>query len=162
VLEANRGEATVSAFGYGDDADQDLLRELSELGKGNYAHVQSPEEALTAFAHELGGLPVERRIRREMGLPGRHEPRRVAGAVADAESFDRSKAYRSSLRKGASRSVASTYERGAEADLRAMGRGTATEAQRRMEGSFGGSEPSAPQPSVPPPSRGLRKRSRRW
>ena len=29
LLEANRGEATVSAFGYGDDADQELLRELS-------------------------------------------------------------------------------------------------------------------------------------
>jgi Ca-activated chloride channel family protein len=56
LLEANLGAATLSAFGYGDDADQELLRELSELGKGNYAYVQSPEDALTAFARELGGL----------------------------------------------------------------------------------------------------------
>lgn len=56
LLEANLGTATLSAFGYGDDADQALLRELSELGKGNYAYVRSPEDALTAFARELGGL----------------------------------------------------------------------------------------------------------
>jgi len=297
----------VSAFGYGDDADQELLRELSELGKGNYAHVQSPEEALTAFARELGGLlstcaqKITVRVKPQPGLTltdvvsdveaagtddgvaiqvpelladevrhlvlavtlatrpvaldapatvadvevtyervegghltavtdgckvlarfvtadeaqlapdpaldrvvaiaelvrvqieaeeaarqGRYAQAqgvvtlfqsalvtrghdavaaaagRVAGAVADAESFDRSKAYRSSLRKGNSRSVASTYERAAEADLRAMGRGTATEAQRRMEQSFGGAEPSSPKPATSPASRGLRKRSRRW
>lgn len=56
LLEANLGAATLSAFGYGDDADQELLRELSTLGKGNYAYVRSPEDALTAFARELGGL----------------------------------------------------------------------------------------------------------
>ena len=48
--------ATLSAFGYGDDADQELLRDLSTKGKGNYAYVQGPEDALTAFARELGGL----------------------------------------------------------------------------------------------------------
>ena len=56
LLEANLGRATLSAFGYGDDADQELLRDLSTKGKGNYAYVQSPEDALTAFARELGGL----------------------------------------------------------------------------------------------------------
>jgi len=56
LLTANLGEATVSAFGYGEDADQELLQELSNLGKGNYAYVHSPEDALTAFARELGGL----------------------------------------------------------------------------------------------------------
>jgi Ca-activated chloride channel homolog len=56
LLEANLGAATLSAFGYGDDVDQELLRELSTLGKGNYAYVRSPEDALTAFARELGGL----------------------------------------------------------------------------------------------------------
>ncbi len=56
LLEENLGAATLSAFGYGGDADQDVLRELSTRGKGNYAFVQSPEEALTAFARELGGL----------------------------------------------------------------------------------------------------------
>jgi Ca-activated chloride channel family protein len=56
LLEANLGDATVSAFGYGEDADQELLRDLANKGKGNYAFVQSPEDALTAFARELGGL----------------------------------------------------------------------------------------------------------
>ena len=56
LLEANLGEATVSAFGYGEDADQDLLRDLASRGKGNYAFVKSPEDALSAFARELGGL----------------------------------------------------------------------------------------------------------
>jgi Ca-activated chloride channel family protein len=56
LVEANLGTATLSAFGYGDDADQELLRELSTIGRGNYAYVASPEDALTAFARELGGL----------------------------------------------------------------------------------------------------------
>jgi Ca-activated chloride channel family protein len=56
LLEENLGGATLSAFGYGDDADQELLRDLSTRGKGNYAYVQGPEDALTAFARELGGL----------------------------------------------------------------------------------------------------------
>jgi Ca-activated chloride channel family protein len=56
LLEENLGGATLSAFGYGDDADQELLRDLSTKGKGNYAYVESPEDALTAFARELGGL----------------------------------------------------------------------------------------------------------
>ncbi|WP_242393296.1 vWA domain-containing protein [Anaeromyxobacter oryzisoli] len=56
LLEANLGAATVSAFGYGDDVDHELLRELATLGRGNYASVRSPEDALTAFARELGGL----------------------------------------------------------------------------------------------------------
>jgi Ca-activated chloride channel family protein len=56
LLAAHQGDATVSAFGYGEDADQELLRDLANRGGGNYAFVQSPEEALTAFARELGGL----------------------------------------------------------------------------------------------------------
>ncbi|HET7754452.1 MAG TPA: VWA domain-containing protein [Anaeromyxobacteraceae bacterium] len=56
LLEANLGAASVSAFGYGEDADQELLRDLSTKGKGNYAFVRNPEDALTAFARELGGL----------------------------------------------------------------------------------------------------------
>ncbi len=56
LLGENLGTATLSAFGYGDDADQELLRDLSTKGRGNYAYVQSPEDALTAFARELGGL----------------------------------------------------------------------------------------------------------
>ena len=56
LLEANLGRATLSAFGYGRDADQELLRDLSTRGKGNYAFVAGPDDAMTAFARELGGL----------------------------------------------------------------------------------------------------------
>ena len=56
LLEANRGRVTVSAFGYGDDADQKLLTEFSTAGKGNYAYIKEPDAALSAFGVELGGL----------------------------------------------------------------------------------------------------------
>jgi Ca-activated chloride channel homolog len=82
----------------------------------------------------------------------------LAGTVGDAASFERSKAYRSSLRKGSTRSVGSTYEAGAEADLRAMGRGQSTEAQKRMERSFG----ATGEGGGSGPARLDRKRSRRW
>jgi Ca-activated chloride channel family protein len=303
LLAANLGEATVSAFGYGDDADQDLLRELSTLGKGNYAYVRTPEEALTAFARELGGLlsthaqEIELRVAPMPGLlltdvvsdvdavgdgdgaviripelladEVRHlvlgvrlaarpvaldapvavaeveatferlesgrlvretstsrvmarfvaaadvqlapDPEldravaiaqlirvqieaeeaarqgnfaaargvmtlfqtaivarghddvasaagRLAATVGDERSFQGSKGYRSSLRKGSTRSVASTYDAAAEGDLRAMGRGQSTESQQRMERSFGKNHDQ--QGST---ARRLdRKRSRRW
>lgn len=56
LLEKNLGRATLSTFGYGTDADQELLRDLSTRGKGNYAFVAGPDDAMTAFARELGGL----------------------------------------------------------------------------------------------------------
>jgi Ca-activated chloride channel family protein len=56
LLEAHLGRATLSAFGYGSDADQELLRDLSTRGKGNYAFIAGPDQAMTAFARELGGL----------------------------------------------------------------------------------------------------------
>jgi len=56
LLDANRGRVTVSAFGYGRDADQKLLTEFSTAGKGNYAFIQEPDAALSAFGTELGGL----------------------------------------------------------------------------------------------------------
>jgi hypothetical protein len=83
---------------------------------------------------------------------------RLAGSVGDAASFERSKAYRSSLRKGSTRSVGSTYDATAQADLRAMGRGQSTEAQKRMERSFGATGGGGGNG----PGRLDRKRSRRW
>lgn len=56
LLEANIGKATLSAFGYGEGADQDLLADLAKKGNGNYAFVKNPDDALSAFARELGGL----------------------------------------------------------------------------------------------------------
>jgi Ca-activated chloride channel homolog len=313
LLRANLGTATLSAFGYGADADQELLRGLSDLGKGNYAYVGSPEDALTAFARELGGLlstcaqSIAVRVkpcdgvaltdvvsdvdaREEAGgvtirigelladevrhlvfgvrlapravpldapvpiadvevtwsrlqdgrlvsardackatarfvTPAEAQPRptpgvdavvavaqlvraqieaeeaaghgdfaearqvmrlfqaavvgRGHGAVAeaaaklgdrlgDADSYDRSRAYRSSMRKGSTRSVSSKFDDAAERDLKAMNRAHETAAQERMEKSFGAkrgpaAQGPAPMPPTPTPTPRLeRKRSRRW
>jgi Ca-activated chloride channel family protein len=56
LLEASRGRATLSAFGYGEGADQELLSDLAKRGGGNYAFVATPDDAMSAFARELGGL----------------------------------------------------------------------------------------------------------
>lgn len=56
LLQKQAGRASVSAFGYGGDACQELLLELSSVGKGNYAFVKDPDSALAAFGKELGGL----------------------------------------------------------------------------------------------------------
>jgi uncharacterized protein YegL len=56
LVQPNIGIASVSAFGYGDDAQQDFLSDLSKIGNGNYSFVQNPDDALTAFGKELGGL----------------------------------------------------------------------------------------------------------
>jgi Ca-activated chloride channel family protein len=55
-LEKELGKATLSAFGYGRDANQELLGDCAKKGKGNYAFIKNPDDALTAFAKELGGL----------------------------------------------------------------------------------------------------------
>lgn len=55
-LLKNRGRVTVSAFGYGHDADQDLLASFAKEGAGNYAFIKNPDDAASAFAKELGGL----------------------------------------------------------------------------------------------------------
>lgn len=56
LCEKLLGKASLSAFGYGEDADQELLADLATTGKGNYCFIKNPDDALTAFARELGGL----------------------------------------------------------------------------------------------------------
>lgn len=56
---STRGSVTISSFGYGGGAygcDQNFLTQLANEGQGNYAYVQDPDDALTAFGRELGGL----------------------------------------------------------------------------------------------------------
>jgi len=47
---------TITNFGYGDDHVAEFLTELSKAANGNYAYIKNPDDALTAFAAELGGL----------------------------------------------------------------------------------------------------------
>lgn len=62
LLETNLGSFSMSFFGYGSGksvyggCDQSLLTNLSQIGRGNYAYVQNPDDALAAFGKELGGL----------------------------------------------------------------------------------------------------------
>lgn len=60
ILELARVNKTdsvsITAFGYGEHHDDVFLRSLSEIGKGNYTYIQTPDDALKAFARELGGL----------------------------------------------------------------------------------------------------------
>ncbi len=63
LLGANLETATVSAFGYGNltndewsGCDQAFLTTFAQMGKGNYAYVENPDDSLTAFGRELGGL----------------------------------------------------------------------------------------------------------
>ncbi len=55
-LLTNAGRATVSAFGYGADVNAQFLLDFAKEGKGNYAFIENPDDALTAFGKELGGL----------------------------------------------------------------------------------------------------------
>jgi Ca-activated chloride channel family protein len=56
TVQQYRKKASVSAFGYGLGADQLLMGALAEVGQGNYAHITAPDDSLTVFARELGGL----------------------------------------------------------------------------------------------------------
>jgi Ca-activated chloride channel family protein len=57
LLKSNiKKGTTVSCFGYGDDHDSKFLTQLADLGQGNYAYIKNPDDALVAFAKELGGL----------------------------------------------------------------------------------------------------------
>lgn len=58
LVSSSVGSHSMSFFGYGEGAgcDQGFLKILSDRGKGNYAYVQSPDDALAAFGRELGGL----------------------------------------------------------------------------------------------------------
>lgn len=47
---------TISTFGYGQDHDSAFLTALANIGKGNYAYIENPDDAPAAFARELGGL----------------------------------------------------------------------------------------------------------
>lgn len=85
LLEENLGRATLSAFGYGVGADQDLLADLAKKGNGNYAFVKNPDDALTAFAKELGGLLSTYAQNIKIDLAP-HAGHRITEVVSDVDS----------------------------------------------------------------------------
>lgn len=56
LLPEHLGTSSISSFGYGKGANQDLMEQLSTEAKGNYAFIETPDAAPKAFAKELGGL----------------------------------------------------------------------------------------------------------
>lgn len=57
LLKSNiSGNTSLSTFGFGDDHNSALLTQMAEVGKGSYAYIKNPDDALGAFARELGGL----------------------------------------------------------------------------------------------------------
>lgn len=56
IVEARPAGVTVSAFGYAEHCDHDLLGALAEAGRGGYAYIEHCDTMLTAFRRELGGL----------------------------------------------------------------------------------------------------------
>eukprot|EP00028_Trichosphaerium_sp_Am-I-7-wt_P005722 CAMPEP_0168528160 /NCGR_PEP_ID=MMETSP0405-20121227/13081_1 /TAXON_ID=498012 /ORGANISM="Trichosphaerium sp, Strain Am-I-7 wt" /LENGTH=460 /DNA_ID=CAMNT_0008551507 /DNA_START=13 /DNA_END=1395 /DNA_ORIENTATION=+ len=48
--------AQVFTFGYGDDHDEKMLRELAQAANGMYYYVENPDDIASSFADCLGGL----------------------------------------------------------------------------------------------------------
>jgi Ca-activated chloride channel family protein len=56
LVQRRPKNVSLSCFGYGEDHDSNLLTKLADIGLGNYCYVKNPDDALSAFARELGGL----------------------------------------------------------------------------------------------------------
>lgn len=56
LFPENLGKASISCFAYGEGCNQELLNQLAQEAKGNYAFIKNPDDAPGAFAKELGGL----------------------------------------------------------------------------------------------------------
>jgi len=87
------GKATLSTFGYGTDCDQELLADLAREANGNYAFIRNPDDALTAFAKELGGLlsRYAQDIVIEVAPVGNHKIEEVLSDVEVEEDGDKVK-----------------------------------------------------------------------
>lgn len=56
MVKANAETCTVSTFGFGLDADQELLQSLAQAGGGNYYFIENSQDSDESFARELGGI----------------------------------------------------------------------------------------------------------
>lgn len=86
LLSKNLGIATVSAFGYGADVKQDLLADIARMGKANYAFVKNPDDALSAFGKELGGLISTWATNVQIDLAPLADEHRFTSVVSDVEA----------------------------------------------------------------------------
>ena len=49
-------KSSLTAMGYGQDCDRELLGQMAKAGGGNFYFVNTPDECLSIFGTELGGL----------------------------------------------------------------------------------------------------------
>jgi len=58
MVKTQIGESniTISTFGYGEDHDDNILKNIAEMGKGNFYFIENVEDMAKTFARELGGL----------------------------------------------------------------------------------------------------------
>ncbi|PSB37002.1 vWA domain-containing protein [Aphanothece minutissima] len=66
-----RGIST-SAFGLGDDFDEDLMGAMAAAGDGTLAHIETPSQLADLYASELQGLTSTFGRRVSLGLRGKH------------------------------------------------------------------------------------------
>jgi Ca-activated chloride channel family protein len=66
-----RGIST-SAFGLGDDFDEDLMGAMAAAGDGTLAHIETPSQLADLYASELQGLAGTFGRRVSLGLRGKH------------------------------------------------------------------------------------------
>ena len=77
----------IYTFGYGDDHDEDMLRDLAKQSTGLFYHVDQPDAIPAAFADCMGGLvsTVAQNATLELVAPGgRKRSVSIAGVVGDA------------------------------------------------------------------------------
>jgi Ca-activated chloride channel homolog len=55
IVKNRDSECTISTFGFGSDADQELLADMAKAGGGNYYYITTSDIG-SVFARELGGL----------------------------------------------------------------------------------------------------------
>jgi len=51
-----KSDATVYTFGFGDDHDPEMLKQISDAGNGMYYYIENEDKIAESFAHCLGGL----------------------------------------------------------------------------------------------------------
>ncbi len=66
-----RGIST-SAFGLGDDFDEDLMGAMAAAGDGTLAHIETPSQLADLYASELQGLASTFGRRVSLGVRGKH------------------------------------------------------------------------------------------
>lgn len=56
LVKGRDSKASISTFGFGTNADQELLASMAKEGSGNYYFIEDTRDCKSVFARELGGI----------------------------------------------------------------------------------------------------------